>query len=146
MICAHNYVHNFDFVPCICSWPHDKDCLYILLSSENSLSPLQLTETIHSLSHFHLQRQHTLSLLHFDFQQSTPWKCIHSVTFFFLVQPFRLDFFQPWTQPRKFCQTLKETNNQHGRRHVPPRTHCFISIYWYLSPHTFYNQQDTFNI
>ena len=77
-------------------------------------------ETTHPFSHFHLQRQHTLSLslLHFNFQQSTPWKCIHSASFFFHVLPFQLDFFQPRTQPQKFCQTPKETNNQHGRRHA----------------------------
>ena len=82
----------------------------------------------HSL-HFDLQSQHSLSLLHFDFQQSTPRKCIHSATFFFLVLPFQLDFFQP----QKFRQTPKETNNQHGRRHIPPRTRCYISIYQYLT-------------
>ena len=85
----------------------------------------------HSLSHLHLQRQH--SLIHFDLQQPTPRKCIHSATFFFPVLPFRLDFFQPRTQPQKFRQTQKETNNQHGRRHVPRRTRCYISIYRYLT-------------
>ena len=118
-----------------------------------SLSPLRLTETtpslvhfslidiVHSLSHslhFDLQsqhtlcdlkRQHTLFLLHFDFQQSTPRKCIHSATFFFLVLPFRLDFFRPRTQPQKFHQTPKEINNQHGRRHMPSSTRCYISMY-----------------
>ena len=39
MISAHKYICNFDFVPCIWSRPHDKDCLYILLSSKNSFSP-----------------------------------------------------------------------------------------------------------
>ena len=100
----------------------------------------------HSL-HFDSQRQHTLfhilnyrvnalSLLHFYFQLSTLWKCIHSATFFFLVLPFQLDFFQPRTQPQKFHQTPKETNNQHGRRHIPPRIHCYISIYRYLTWNT----------
>ena len=59
------------------------------------------------------------------------WVCIHSATFFFPVLPFWLDFFQLQTQPQKFCQTPKETNNQHGRRHVPPRIYCYISVYWY---------------
>ena len=84
----------------------------------------RLTETVHT---------HILSLLHFDFQQPTPQKCIHSATFFFLVLPFRLDFFQPRRPPQKFRQTPKETTNQHGRRHVPPRTRCYISIYRYLT-------------
>ena len=91
----------------------------------------------HSLSHFHLQRQHSLSVWHFDFQQSTPRKCIHSATFFFLVLPFRLDFFQSRTQPRKFLQTPKETNNQRGRKHMPSSTRCYISIYRYLTWNTY---------
>ena len=90
---------------------------------------------LHSLKFF-TYRDSTLSFLHFDFQQSTPRKCIHSTTFFFLVPPFRLHFFQPRTQPQKFRQTPKETNNQYGRRHVPPRTRCYISIYHYLTWNT----------
>ena len=38
VISARNYVHNFDLVPRIWSRLHDKDCLYILSSSKNSLS------------------------------------------------------------------------------------------------------------
>ena len=53
----------------------------------------------HSLTHFDFLRQHTLSFLHFDFQQSTPRKYIHSATFFFHLLPFRLDLLQPRTQP-----------------------------------------------
>ena len=81
-------------------------------------------------------RDNTLSLLHFNFQHSTPWKCIHSVTFFFLVLPFQLELLQPWTQPQKFHQTPKEKNNQHGRRHIPPRICYYISIYQYLTWNT----------
>ena len=57
VMCAHNYVCIFDFVPRIWSRPHDKDCLYIfssftfsLTDSTLSLSPFRLTETAHSLS------------------------------------------------------------------------------------------------
>ena len=60
------------------------------------------------------------------------WVRIHSETFFFPVLPFWLDLFQPRTQLQKFRQTPKETNNQHERRHVPPRIHCYISLHWYL--------------
>ena len=81
-------------------------------------------------------RNNTLSLLHFDFQQSTPRKCIHSATFVFPVLPFWLDLLQPRTQPQKFRQTLKATNNQHRRRHVPPRTRYYIPIYHYLTWNT----------
>ena len=52
---------------------------------------------------------------------------------FFPVLPFRLDLFQPRTQPQKFHKIPKETNNQHVRRHVPPRIQCYISVYWYLA-------------
>ena len=61
---------------------------------------------------------------------------IHSATFFFPVLPYRLDLFQYRTQPQKFRQIPKETTNQHGRRHVPPRIHCYISVYWYLARNT----------
>ena len=37
-ICAHNCVCTFDFFPRIWSWPHDKDCLYVLSSSRISFS------------------------------------------------------------------------------------------------------------
>ena len=87
----------------------------------------------HSLTLWLPETTHTLSPLHFDFQQSTPRKCIHSATFFFFVWPFRLDLLQPQTQPQTFCQTPKETNNQHGRRNMPSCTRCHISIYRYLT-------------
>ena len=53
--------------------------------------------------------------------------------FFFLVLPFCLHLLLPQTQPQKFRQTLKETNNHHGIRHVSPRTRCYITIYHYLT-------------
>ena len=141
MICAHNYVHILDFVLRIWSQPHDKDCLYILSFSKNSLS-LSL-----SLSHILISRDSTLSSFRLP---ETAWPCqlvrnnsiritwvhIHSATFFFPVLPFWLDLFQPRTQPQKFRQFPKETNNQHGRRHVPPRIHCYISVYWYIAWNT----------
>ena len=121
----------------------------LLVFQALTLSHFSLTEIAHSL-HLNLQRPHTLFLLHFDFQQSTPRKCTHSAIFFFLVRPFRLELLQPRTQqPQKFYQTPKETKNQHGRRHMPSSTCCYISIYRYLtwnSPHAFYSLQDTFNI
>ena len=116
VVCAHNYVLNFDFVPRFWSRLHDKDWLYILSSFKNSFFLFRLTETTHSLTlwltkithslHFDPQRQYTLSLLHFDFQHSNPRKCIHSATFFFLVRSFRLDLLQP-QKPQKFRQTTK---------------------------------------
>ena len=78
--------------------------IYSRIPRTHSLT-LWLTETAHT---------HTLSLLHFDFQQSTPRKCIHSANFFFPLQHFWLDYLQPRTEPQKFRQTPKETNNQHG--------------------------------
>ena len=90
-----------------------------------SLSPLWLTESTYSSSFFI-----------FDFQQSTATKmytlCNHSLPCY----TFWWYFFQPRTQPQKFRQTPKETNNQHGRRHMPSRTRCYISIYHYLTWNT----------
>ena len=64
------------------------------------------------------------------------WVRIYSATFFFPVLPFRFDLFQPRTQPQKFRQTPKETTSQHGRRHVPPRIHCYIFVYRYFAWNT----------
>ena len=100
-----------------------------------------------TLSHFDLQRQHSLSLfistsrnsLILPLNNTIQYNIcnmgvyILSATFFLPVLPFQLDLFQPRTQPQKFCQIPKETNNQHGRRHVPPRIHCYIFVYWYLT-------------
>ena len=82
----------------------------------------------HALLHCDLQRQlilsilthrdnthththtHTLSIT-FDFQQSTPRKCILSATIFFLVLHLLLELLQPRKQPQKFRQTT-ERNKQ----------------------------------
>ena len=155
MICAHNCVRTFDFVPRIWSRPHDKDCLYILCSSKNSYSYIltsrdsTYTDThILSLSqNFDLQRQHSVCLSVSSFSTSrnsltlpvnktqfnTRNMRIHSATFFFLVLRFRLALFHPRTQPQKFRQIPKETTNQHGRKHISPRIHYYISVYWYLA-------------
>ena len=115
--------------------------IYSCLPRTHSLT-LWLTETAHT---------HTLSLsLTFDFQQSTPRKCIHSATLFFPLLSFPLDFFQSRTQPQKFRQTPKETNNQHGED-TCLLAHVAIFLYIdtlheILSPHTLYSLQDTFNI
>ena len=91
--------------------------------------------------HFELQRHHTFSIwtyrdntlsLSYIFMSSTqpPRKCIHSISFFFLVLPFRLDLLQPRTQSQKFRQTPKETTNQHGGK-----THTFSHtlLYFFIS-------------
>ena len=49
----------------------------------------------------------------------------------------RLDLFQSRTQPQKFRQIPKETNNQLGRRHNSPKIHCSISVYWYITWNTY---------
>ena len=66
VVSVHNYVRNFDFVPRIWSRLCDKDCLYILSSSKNSLSYIA-TYRNNILSYSDLQRQHTL--LHCDLQR-----------------------------------------------------------------------------
>ena len=130
-------------------------CATLILSRAFGVNCMTWIAYIYSrIPHCDFQRQHTLSLslflslslslslsiylsiLHFDFQQWTPRICIHSTTLFFLVLPFLLDFFQPRTKPQKFRQSPKETNNQHWRRLVPPRTRCYISIHRYLTWNT----------
>ena len=135
LICVHNYVCTFDFVPHIWRQPHDKDCLYILLSSTNFLSHI-LTSRDSTIPSFWLPETAWQCQLVRHNSIRVTYERIHSATFFFLVLSFWLDLFQPWTQPQKFHQTPKETNNQHGRRHVPPRIHCYISVYWYLAWNT----------
>ena len=139
MVSAHNYVCKFDFVPRIWGRLHDKDCLYIPSSSKNSPSyTVTYRGSTHSLSYIWLPAVN-------------PRKFIHYATFFFLVLPFWLNLLQPRTQPQKFRLISKETNKQHGRRHMPSRTHCYIYIFIdtlheILSPHTFYSRHDSLNI
>ena len=61
-MCAHNYVRIFNFIPLIWSLPHDKDCLYILLSSKNSFS-LILTYKDSALFLFISTSRNSLTLL-----------------------------------------------------------------------------------
>ena len=112
-------------------------CVYSRLPRTHSLKFFTYRDsTLSLILSIVTYRNNTLSLLYFDFQHSTPRKCKRSATFFFLVLPLRLDLLQPRTQPQKFRQTPKETNNQHWRRHVPPRTRCYILIYQYLTLNT----------
>ena len=46
------------------------------------------------------------------------WVRIYSATFFFPDLPFRLDLFQFCARPPTFRLISKETNDQHGRKHV----------------------------
>ena len=94
--------------------------------------------------HFDLQSQHSLSLSHFALQRQ------HSLSYIltsssqphenvYILQPcsaFSVRLLQPRTQPQKFYQTPKVTNNQHGKRHMPPRIHGCIFVCWYLSWNT----------
>ena len=57
MICAHNYVCTFDFIPRIWSRPHNKDCRYILSSSKNSLSQILTYRDSTPSFYFDLQKQ-----------------------------------------------------------------------------------------
>ena len=99
------------------------------------LFPLWLPERTLSLSPFRLtESTQSSSFLHLTSSCQPPRKCIPSATILFFVILFRWDFFQPQTQ--KFHQTAKETNNQHGRRHMPSNTRCYIFIYHYLTWNT----------
>ena len=92
------------------------------------LFSLWLSDRTLSLTLFQLtELTHSSSILHLTSSSHPPRKCILSAIILFLIILFRWDFFQPWTQ--KFRQTPKETNNQHGRRHMPSSTCCYIFIY-----------------
>ena len=117
------------FIPHIWSRPHDKDCLYILSSSKNLFSHI-LTSRDSTLSSFQFPEIAWPCQLVRHNSVRVTWVRIHSATFFLSVLPFRLDLFQSRIQLQKFRQIPKETNNQHGRRHVPLRIHCYISVYW----------------
>ena len=63
--------------------------IYSRLPSTHSF-PFGLRETTHTLSlSIATYRDNTRSLLHFEFQKSTPRKCIHSATFFFFFLPLQ---------------------------------------------------------
>ena len=66
MICAHNYVRIFDFVPRIWSRPHDRDCLYIVLSSKKSFSFSQILTHKGSALSLSLSHTHTHILTYRD--------------------------------------------------------------------------------
>ena len=71
-----------------------------------SFSPLWLTKTTCSLSHFHLQRQHTLSLT-FWLPAVNPTKMYTFCNLFISCSAFSVRLLQPQTQPQKFCQPQK---------------------------------------
>ena len=110
----------------------------------------------HCLSHFLLQRRHTLThsiLTHRDsfslfistsrnsltlpFSKTQFNTCNMGVyTFYNLFlssSSFSTGLFPASNIDSEIRQTPKETNNQHGRRHVPSRKRCYISIYRYLT-------------
>ena len=112
--------------------------IYSRLSRTHSFSIWTYRDNTHTHSlslHCDLQKQHALSLI-FWHPAINPTKMYTFYNLFFLVLPFRLDLLQLPTQPQKFRQTPKKTNNQHGRRHMPSSTRCYISIYHYLTWNT----------
>ena len=111
MIYAPNYVRAFDFVPwkingvfgvdlCIAMYTH----IYSQLISHSLTFWLPQTAWLCQLV--------THSSIH------VTWVRIYSATFFFSVLPFRLDLFQSGARLQTFRQIPKETNDQHGRKHV----------------------------
>ena len=113
----------------------------------------------HSLSlslslHFDLQRQHTLSLSLslslFILTSRNSFTLPVSKTqintrnmgaytfsnFFLCCSAFSVRFVPASNTASEISTNPKETNNQRGRRHIPPRIHCYISVYWYLAWNT----------
>ena len=138
VICAHNYFRTFYLIPRIIADNIARIAyIYSLLPKTHSLT-FWPPETALSLflSSFRLpETAWPCHLVRYNSIRVT-WVRIHSATFFFPALPFRLDFFQSRTQPQKFRQIPKETNNQYGRRHVPPRIQYYISVHWYITWNT----------
>ena len=103
----------------------------------------------HSLTFF-TSSDSTLSLSYILTSRSQPHENVLFCNFFFLVLPFRLDFFQPRTQHRNFVKLRKRQPTNMGEdtfllRHVV--LFLYIdTLHEILSPHTFYSRHDTLNI
>ena len=86
---------------------------YIATYKNNSLSPFWLTETTHT---------HTLPYILTSSTQ--PHENVYSPQpFSFLSGLFGMTCYSIEHNHRNFTKPPKETNNQHGRRHVPPNIH-----------------------
>ena len=83
---------------------------------------LWLTETIHSF-HFDFQRQHTLSLSYIWLPAINPRNVYSLQLFSSLFYLYVKTCSSLENNHRNFVKPPKETNNQHGRRHVPPDIH-----------------------
>ena len=127
--------------------------MYILSSSKNSFFFIS-THRDNTLSYTATYRDSThpltLSLLHFDFQQSTPENVYILQPFSFVFCLFGLTCFRFEHNHRNFVKPRKKQTTNMGE------DTCFlahVAIFLYidtlheiLSPHTFYSLQDTFNI
>ena len=129
MVSAHNYVHNFDFCP-VNLEPIVRQGLpiYTLVFQELILSILT-------------SRDNTLSLT-FWLPAVNPTKMYK---FYNLFLSFWLDLLQLRTQPQKFRQTPNMGKDTFLLGHVAIFLYI-ITLHEILSPHTFYNLQDAFNI
>ena len=155
MICAHNHARVFDFIPCIWSRPHDKDCLYILSSSKNSFSHISTYGDVSlslsiSLTHTHTfwlpeivlslfisTSRNSLTLPVSKTQLNT--RNMGAYTFcdpFLSCSAFSVRLVPASNSASEISSNPEEINDQYGRRHVPPRIHCYISVYWYLAWNT----------
>ena len=121
----------------------------ILLSSKNSFFSIS-THRDNTFSYTATYRDNKLSLLHFDFQHSTPRKCIHSATFSFLSCLFSLTCYSLEHNHRNFIKSQKRQTTNMGEDtyllgHIAIFL-CIDTLHEILSTNTFYSRRDTFNI
>ena len=120
------------FVPRFWSRLHDKNCLYILSSFKNSFLSISThkdntfsytaTHRDNSLFPFWLPER-THSLLHLT-SSTQPYENVYiPQPFSFLSDLYGLTCYSLENNHRNFVKPPKKTNNQHGRRHVPPNIH-----------------------
>ena len=109
------------FVPRIWNRLYDKDCLYILSSSK------------HSFSYIVISRDNTHS---FSYVLTSSTKMYTFRNLFLSCSAFSIRLLPSSNTASEISQTPKEITNQHGRRHMPSSTRCYISIYRYLTWNT----------
>ena len=118
------------------TWPHDKDCLCILSSSKNSLSHI-LTSWDSTLSLFFISTsRNSLTLPLRKTQLNTRNMGAYTLCNLFLSCSAFSVTLVPVSNTATEISSNPERDKQYGRRHVPPRIHCYIFVYWFLTWNT----------
>ena len=148
MICAYNYICNFDFVPCI--WSMTRIAyIYSRLPRTHSLDcDLQRR---HTLFHIFTYRDSIHSLSYILTSSSQPHENVYILQpFSFLFCFFGLTSSSLEHSLRNFIKPQKrQTTNMGEDMFLLGHVAIFLyidTLHEILSPHIFYSQQNTFNI